>query len=91
MNKQYYTKTELTRRWTKRLVDKFFPQCSEEVPNPRNKKTPIKLYDVNKVNLIETLDSFKPKWEKLQQRRFEAMERDFCERCYSPPYISHLY
>ena len=24
MNKQYYTKTELTRRWTKRLVDKFF-------------------------------------------------------------------
>ena len=75
MEKTYLTKTELSARWSPGLIEKYFPQCSEERANPHCKHgSPMQLYDVGKINYIESKDVFKADWRKvLKPRRREAL------------------
>ena len=70
MGKYNYTKTELVQRWSKRLVEQFFPQCTETQPNPYyDSGTPMKLYDGHKVREIERTDTFREEWTRAMYRK----------------------
>lgn len=76
MNKQYLTKTELATRWSNSLIEKYFPQCSEERVNPHHKRgSPMQLYDIGEVRHIESGDDFKADYEKVLKRKNVALER----------------
>ena len=72
---QYYTKTELTKRWSKALVERFFPYPTETRPNPRHKRgAPMQLYDIKEVRFIESLESFKELWLEVLESRVKRWE-----------------
>lgn len=76
MDKQYLTKTALAKRWSMSLINKYYPQCDEEKPNPLYRHSyPMQLYDVNKVAQIESRESFKADLEKVKKRKIVAFER----------------
>ena len=73
---QYYTKTELAKRWSNSLIEKHFPICSLEKPNPQYASgSPMQLYDMGKVRIIEATDAFKADYQKVLKRRIAASER----------------
>ena len=73
---QYYTKTELAKRWSNSLIEKHFPQCSLEKPNPQYKGgSPMQLYEVGMVRYIETTEAFKADYQKVKKRKIAARER----------------
>ena len=73
---QYYTKTELTERWSNSLIEKYIPHCSLEKPNPRHKNgAPMQLYDKGKVRYIESTEAFKADFQKVIIRKIAARER----------------
>ena len=74
MNGQFLTKTQLTKRWSSYLVERFFPCCTKEMKNPRHKRgAPMQLYDINKVRYIESLDSFKVEMDELTKKRIKRI------------------
>ena len=76
MSGQYLTKTELCKRWSQSLIDKYFPICSEEKPNPQYLcGSPMQLYDVAEVRYIESKDAFKEDLKKVLKRKIAALER----------------
>ena len=76
MNSQYFTKTELTKRWTKALIERFFPYPTEIRANPRHKRgAPMQLYDIRRVKFIESLEVFKELWLEVLERRIKRMEK----------------
>lgn len=76
MSGQYFTKTELCERWSQSLIDKYFPICSEEKPNPQYLcGSPMQLYDVAEVRYIESKDDFKEDLKKVLKRKIAALER----------------
>lgn len=75
MNNQYLTRTELIRRWNRELVDSYFPQCSKELPNPRNKRYPnMQLYDINRIRCIEAMPFFAEKLLKVIENKIKRRE-----------------
>lgn len=75
MEKTYLTKTELSARWSPGLIEKYFPQCSEERANPHCKHgSPMQLYDVGKINYIESKDVFKADWRKVLKRKIASLK-----------------
>lgn len=81
MNSQYFTKTELCKRWSQSLIDKYFPICSEEKPNPQYKRgSPMQLYDISEVRNIESKEAFKADLKKVQKRKVAALERAMRKR-----------
>jgi len=76
MEKQYYSKTELARRWSMSLVNKYYPQCDEKRVNPFYRHSyPMQLYDVNKVAHIESLGAFKADLKITNKRKLAASDR----------------
>lgn len=60
-NNNLITKTGLKERgWTESLIKRFFPVPTKEAPNPyyRSVGAPMKLYDIDKVNSIESSRNF---------------------------------
>lgn len=75
MDSQYLTKTELAKRWSMSLINKYYPQCDKEKPNPYYwRGSPMQLYDVNKVAQIESKESFKADLEKAIRKKEIAQE-----------------
>jgi len=73
---QYLTKTELAKRWSNGLIEKHFPFCSLEKPNPKYiGGSPMQLYDMGKVRFIESTDAFKADKEKIMKRKIVALKR----------------
>lgn len=73
---EYLTKTELAQRWSQSLIDKYFPICSEERPNPQYLcGSHMQLYDIAEVRYIESKDDFKKDLEKVYKRKIAALER----------------
>jgi hypothetical protein len=73
---EYYTKSELGKRWSKRLIEDYFPICSEEKVNPHYRcGSPMQLYDIEKVRRIESTDAFKADYAKVLKRKVAALER----------------
>lgn len=67
---RFLTRTQLIKRWSKTLVDFYFPIPSDIRVNPINKKYALmQLYDVDRVIEIEHLDVFKEELRKLLERR----------------------
>lgn len=76
MNKQYITKTDLATRWSNSLIEKYYPQCSEERINPHNiHGSHMLLYNIGKVRYIESKDDFKADYQKVLKRKIAALER----------------
>lgn len=76
MDKQYITKTDLATRWSNSLIEKYYPQCSDERINPHYKYgSPMQLYDIGKVRYIESRDDFKADYKKVLKRKIVALER----------------
>lgn len=72
---KFITKSELTKRWSPKLIKDYFPECSQEKTNPYYKSgSPIQLYDVNEVALIESTDAFKADYQKVMKRKSVAIE-----------------
>ena len=73
----YLTKTELIRRWSKDLVDFYFPIPTEIKLNPINSRyAEMQLYDINRIRYIESLEPFKEEWRKvLESRKQRLMKR----------------
>ena len=73
---EFYTKSELLKRWSKKLIDDYFPICSEERDNPQYRcASPMQLYDIAKVRYIESTDAFKADYAKVLKRKTAALER----------------
>jgi hypothetical protein len=71
---QYLTKTQLTKRWSRDLVDFYFPTPSEIKVNPINSRyTEMQLYDVYRIMEIEHLETFKKDWRKVLERRYKRL------------------
>ena len=76
MNSQYLTKTELTKRWSKALVEGFFPNPTDIRANPKHKRgAPMQLYDIRRVKFIESLEVFKELWLEVLEHRIKRMEK----------------
>ena len=76
MSKDFYNKSELSKRWSLTLIEKYFPKCSKEKENPYYKcAPPMQLYDVSKVRKIESTDEFKADYEKTAKRKDAALAR----------------
>ena len=76
MNTDFCTKSELSKRWSLALIEKYFPKCSKEKVNPYYKcAPPMQLYDINKVKMIESTDDFKADYEKTAKRKDAALAR----------------
>ena len=76
MKKVFITKTDLAKRWSMSLIDKYYPQCDEEKPNPHHKYgSPMQLYDVKKVARIESKADFKADLCEVNKRKIAAVER----------------
>lgn len=76
MEKQYLTKTELAMRWSNSLIEKYYPQCSDERINPHYRYgSPMQLYDLGKVRYIESRNDFKADYKKVLKRKIVALER----------------
>ena len=76
MDKQYFTKTELARRWSQSLIDLYFPEPTLEKPNPHHKRgSPMQLYDIGKVMRIESTQPFKEDFEKVYKHKLAGKER----------------
>ena len=75
MDKQYLTKTDLATRWSNSLIEKYYPQCSDERINPHNRYgSPTQLYDIRKVRYIESKDDFKADYKKVLKRKIVALK-----------------
>ena len=71
----YFTKTELQKRWSNSLIDKHFPICSMEKPNPHYKcAAPMQLYLKTDVAKIESTESFKKDMAKVAKRKIPAQK-----------------
>jgi hypothetical protein len=69
MNKQYLTRSELTKRWSWELIERFFPTCSRTVNDTHGEYGfPLELYDVHQVRLTESTHTFKREQEKYRRR-----------------------
>lgn len=91
MNKMFYTKSELIKRWSNKLIMDFFPKCSKEKPNPYYKSgAPMQLYDVNKVASIESTDAFKADYQKVMKRKSVAIETAQRKREESMKYANEI-
>jgi len=76
MNRQYLTKTELTKRWSLNLIDFYFPKPTLEKPNPRYKRgAPMQLYDINMVKRIEATNTFKNDFKDVLKNKVAGLER----------------
>lgn len=70
----YLTKTQLTKRWSRDLVDFYFPIPTEIKVNPKNSRyAEMRLYDVYRVMEIEHLETFKKDWRKVLERRYKRL------------------
>lgn len=70
MNSRYITQSELIKRWSKNLVDSYYPFCSELRDNPKNKRyANMRLYDMNRVRRIESTAAFRDDYIRLLERR----------------------
>jgi hypothetical protein len=59
---EYIPKSILRERgWTEKAISTFYPKCEKEVPNPRfpKKAAPMKLYSLEKVEIVEQSSEFK--------------------------------
>ncbi len=66
----YLTKTELAKRWSWGLIDRFCPECDKEVKNPHHKNAkPIQLYNMHRIRLIESTHVFRIEWDKMKKRK----------------------
>ena len=76
MNTDYFNKTELSKRWSLKLIEKYYPMCSKVKVNPHYKcAPPMQLYDISKVKMIESTDDFKADYEKTAKRKDAALIR----------------
>ena len=71
---QYLTKTQLTKRWSRDLVDFYFPIPSDIKVNPKNSRyAEMQLCDVYRIMEIEHLETFKKDWRKVLERRYKRL------------------
>lgn len=69
MTNQYLTRSELTKRWSWELIERFFPTCSKTVPDPHDENgTMLELYDVHQVRLTESTHIFMREKDKIIRR-----------------------
>ena len=72
---KYFTKSELAKRWSLKLIEKYFPLCSQRKPSPYYKSgSPMQLYDVNKVAKIESTEAFKADYKATSKRKETAQK-----------------
>ena len=70
---QYLTKTQLTKRWSRDLVEGYFPFPSEMRDNPRHPRgAPMQLYDINQIKKIERRKTFKAEFDKVALKKVSA-------------------
>jgi hypothetical protein len=72
---RYITKSALCERgWTEKAISTFYPKCDKEAPNPRFRKkgAPMKLYSLEKVEIVEGSDEFKAFQEGSSVRKNAA-------------------
>ena len=75
MSSQYLTKTELAKRWSLGLIDRFFPIPSKEEINPiKPRYAPMQLYNIHDVRKIESSHVFRIEWEKTIKRKIALKE-----------------
>ena len=56
-------------------MDSYFPQCSKEMSNPKNKRYPkMQLYDIYKVRRIEAMPFFAEKLLKVIEHKIKIRE-----------------
>lgn len=64
------------RKWTKKMVNDFYPQPSLQVTNPHYVTAPkMKLYKIVEVVKIEHTEKFRTYWNKIAHKRMVARER----------------
>jgi hypothetical protein len=69
---QYLTKTQLIRRWSPSLVERYFPYPSTTRDNPKHPRgAPMQLYDIYEIMQIEHMESFKKEWKEILVRRYK--------------------
>lgn len=72
----YLTKTQLIKRWSSSLVERYFPCPTLTKKNPMHKRgAPMCLYDFNVVKSIESQKYFKQEWIELLKKRLERIEK----------------
>ena len=75
MSGQYLTKTELAKRWSLGLIDRFFPIPSKEEINPiKPRYAPMQLYNIHQVRMIEASHAFRVELEKTIKRKIALKE-----------------
>ena len=75
MSGQYITKTELAKRWSLALIERFFPIPSKEEVNPiKPRYAPMQLYNIHDVHSIESTHVFRIEWEKTIKRKIALRE-----------------
>jgi hypothetical protein len=75
MSSQYLTKTELAKRWSLGLIERFFPTPSKEGVNPiKPRYAPMQLYNIHDVRKIESSHVFRIEWEKTIKRKIALKE-----------------
>lgn len=71
----YIDKSKLSKRWSPKLIEQFFPLCTKEMVNPHYRHaTPMQLYDMNKVRSIESRNTFKAEYVKALKRKDAAVK-----------------
>ncbi len=74
--KNYITKSDLAKRCSLSLIDKYCPFCDEEKPNPHYiNSAPMQLYDINHIHYIEKQDDFLEDYRKLLNRRLRKIAK----------------
>jgi len=75
MSSQYLTKTELAKRWSLGLIERFFPIPSKEEINPiKPRYAPMQLYNIHQVRMIEASHVFRIELEKTIKRKIALRE-----------------
>jgi hypothetical protein len=72
MDIDYVTKTELIqeRGWTRTLIERFLPRPDATRENPHHPRGAcMKLYDMNRVERVEELTSFRKMLASVNRRR----------------------
>lgn len=70
---KFYTKTQLAKRWSLSLIEKYYPQCDDTRRNPHCRRAaPMQLFNKKKVDRIESTDEFKADMERVLKAKEAA-------------------
>ena len=73
---KFYTKTQLAKRWSLSLIEKYYPQCDEIRSNPHYRcAAPMQLFYKKEVKRIESTDEFKADMEHILKAKEVAKAR----------------